>query len=135
MFDSWPDQPTPQQVRRALARAERGAALDLDEATALLSATGEDLERKQVTTVADALREVPGVEVVESRSRGSVTNVFIRGADTDQTLVLIDGVRVNSTTPVPQLIRLLRFLPHAAWRAIERVPPLRSHLLVIARKV
>ena len=36
---------TPQQVRRALARAERGAALDPDEATALLAATGEDLER------------------------------------------------------------------------------------------
>ena len=32
--------PTPQQVRRALARAERGAALDLDEATVLLSARG-----------------------------------------------------------------------------------------------
>ncbi len=39
------DHPTPQQVRRALARAERGAALDLDEATVLLAATGEDLER------------------------------------------------------------------------------------------
>ena len=37
--------PTPQQVRRALARAERGAALDLDEATVLLSARGADLER------------------------------------------------------------------------------------------
>jgi FO synthase len=37
--------PTPQQTRRALARAERGAALDLDEATALLAATGEDLGR------------------------------------------------------------------------------------------
>src|SRR5215218_3641894 len=40
-----PDSPTPQQVRRALARAERGAALDLDEATVLLSARGDDLER------------------------------------------------------------------------------------------
>ncbi len=38
-------QPTPQQVRRALARAERGAALDLDEATVLLAATGDDLDR------------------------------------------------------------------------------------------
>jgi FO synthase len=37
--------PTPQQVRRALARAERGAALDLGEATVLLAARGEDLER------------------------------------------------------------------------------------------
>jgi FO synthase len=37
--------PTPQQVRRALARAERGAALDLDEAAVLLAATGEQLDR------------------------------------------------------------------------------------------
>jgi FO synthase len=39
------DLPTPQQTRRALARAERGAALDLDEATVLLAATGEELDR------------------------------------------------------------------------------------------
>jgi FO synthase len=45
MFDSWPPQPTPQQIRRALARAERGATLDLDEATSLLAATGDDLDR------------------------------------------------------------------------------------------
>ena len=37
--------PTPQQVRRALARAERGAALDAAEATALLGATGSELDR------------------------------------------------------------------------------------------
>lgn len=37
--------PTPQQLRRALARAERGAALDPAEATVLLSARGDDLER------------------------------------------------------------------------------------------
>ena len=36
---------TPQQVRRALARVERGAALDVGEAAALLAATGEDLDR------------------------------------------------------------------------------------------
>ncbi len=35
--------PTPQQVRRALARARRGAALDLGEATVLLAARGEEL--------------------------------------------------------------------------------------------
>src|SRR3989337_745826 len=39
------EQVTPQQVRRALARAERGAALDVAEATALLAASGEDLDR------------------------------------------------------------------------------------------
>ena len=42
---SMPEHRTPQQVRRALARAERGAALDVGEATALLAATGADLDR------------------------------------------------------------------------------------------
>jgi FO synthase len=37
--------PTPQQLRRALARVERGAALDLAEATVLLAATGTELDR------------------------------------------------------------------------------------------
>jgi FO synthase len=35
---------TPQQVRRALARADRGAAIDVPEATALLAARGEQLD-------------------------------------------------------------------------------------------
>jgi FO synthase len=47
--------PTAQQVRRALARAERGASLDHDEAAALLSARGEDLVR--LTTVAARVRD------------------------------------------------------------------------------
>ena len=37
--------PTPQQTRRALARAERGATVDVAEATVLLSARGDDLVR------------------------------------------------------------------------------------------
>ncbi|HTW18162.1 MAG TPA: bifunctional FO biosynthesis protein CofGH [Nocardioides sp.] len=49
------DRPTPQQVRRALARAERGAALDVPEATALLAATGEDLVR--LTAAAAKVRD------------------------------------------------------------------------------
>ncbi len=50
-----PDAPTPQQVRRALARAERGAALDLAEATALLGATGAELDR--LTAAAARVRD------------------------------------------------------------------------------
>ncbi|SDC08445.1 bifunctional FO biosynthesis protein CofGH [Nocardioides lianchengensis] len=49
------DRPTPQQVRRALARAERGAALDVPEAAALLAATGPDLER--LTAAAAKVRD------------------------------------------------------------------------------
>src|SRR4051812_22497308 len=49
------ESPTPQQVRRALARADRGAALDLAEATVLLAATGEDLDR--LTAAAARVRD------------------------------------------------------------------------------
>jgi len=47
--------PTPQQTRRALARAERGAALDVGEATVLLAARGDDLQR--ICAVAVRLRD------------------------------------------------------------------------------
>ncbi len=60
--------------------------------------SGEELAKKQSVNVFDALREVPGVEVFDNGSRGSVTSVFLRGSATDQVLVLVDGVRVNSTT-------------------------------------
>ncbi|WGX97172.1 bifunctional FO biosynthesis protein CofGH [Nocardioides sp. L-11A] len=45
MSTETPETPTPQQVRRALARAERGAALDPAEAAVLLAAVGGDLDR------------------------------------------------------------------------------------------
>lgn len=43
--ESMVDQTTSRQLRRALARVERGVSLDLAEATALLAARGEELER------------------------------------------------------------------------------------------
>jgi len=49
------DAPTPQQIRRALARAERGAALDVGEAAALLAASGEELDR--LTAAAARVRD------------------------------------------------------------------------------
>jgi len=57
-------------------------------------ATGE-IETRQSNTVADLLRTVPGVTFIRSGGIGTVTSVSIRGAETDQTLALIDGVRVN----------------------------------------
>ena len=48
-------QPTPQQIRRALARVERGAAVDVAEATVLLAATGPDLDR--LTAAAGRVRD------------------------------------------------------------------------------
>lgn len=60
--------------------------------------TAEEIEARRVNTVAELLRTVPGVEVVASGGSGQVTSVFLRGGNSSHTLVLVDDVRVNSTT-------------------------------------
>jgi outer membrane cobalamin receptor len=58
--------------------------------------TGADLRARQLTTIADALREVPGMAVVRSGTLGAVTAVFPRGGESDYTLVLINDVPANA---------------------------------------
>ena len=64
-------------------------------ASAVTIITADDIQRKAAVTVADALRDVPGVSVVRQGSLGHVTSVFLRGAKSEHTKVLIDGVCVN----------------------------------------
>jgi vitamin B12 transporter len=58
--------------------------------------TREDLDARQVTTLGDALRLVSGFAVARNGGPGTVTSVFPRGGESDYTLVLVDGVRMNS---------------------------------------
>ena len=60
--------------------------------------TREDIERQQATSIAGLLRGQAGVSVINNGGAGKVTSVFIRGAESDHTLVLIDGVKVGSAT-------------------------------------
>src|SRR5205807_5381217 len=57
--------------------------------------TSQDIEEKQIERVADALREVPGVSVVQSGAPGQLTSVFTRGLRSEHTQVLLDGIPVN----------------------------------------
>ena len=63
--------------------------------SAITVVTGEELQRRQIQYVADGLRQVPGVSVNRTSGFGSSTDIRIRGAEANQTLVLIDGVKVN----------------------------------------
>ncbi len=56
-----------------------------------------EIERRDATTVADLLATVPGVEVVRTGGPGGGVSVFVRGANSSHTLVLVDGIRMNST--------------------------------------
>jgi len=60
--------------------------------------TGEELERKKIKTVIDALRLAQGVFATSSGGPGTEASVKMRGAFARHTLVMIDGVIVNSPT-------------------------------------
>src|SRR5205085_6459684 len=55
----------------------------------------EDFEHKQIERVSDALREVPGLSVVQTGVPGQLTSVFTRGLRSEHTQVLLDGVPIN----------------------------------------
>ena len=57
--------------------------------------TAEDLVGLPVASVTDALRLLPGVWVRQRGPFGSQTDISLRGASFGQTLVLVDGVRIN----------------------------------------
>jgi vitamin B12 transporter len=58
----------------------------------------EEIEALQPVTVSDILRTVPGISVSNTGGLGQPSAVFLRGSESDHVLVLIDGVKVGSTT-------------------------------------
>lgn len=62
--------------------------------------TSEEIEREQSRTVPQVLQQVPGLNVVQTGGPGGQTSVFIRGTNSNQVKVLIDGIDVgNPSTP------------------------------------
>jgi len=57
--------------------------------------TEEDIQASQATIASDLLAQTPGITVARTGGVGQPTSVFIRGAETDQTVVIIDGVEMT----------------------------------------
>ena len=57
--------------------------------------TGEQLRSGGIVQLVDALRAVPGVNVVRTGSAGAQTSLFLRGGESDYVRVLVDGVAMN----------------------------------------
>ena len=93
----------------ALATAEDVAKLDVinvysasatptslhQTASSVTVLTEKDFAQRGATYVSDVLKTVPSLAVSASGGRGTLTNVFLRGADANHTAVIIDGVKVN----------------------------------------
>ncbi len=55
----------------------------------------EAISASQLIAASDLLQTTPGLTVSRDGGVGQLTTVFIRGADSDQTMVVIDGVQMN----------------------------------------
>jgi len=66
-----------------------------DIASSITIITRAEIEQKQVKFLSELLRNVPGFSVSQAGGAGSQTQVRVRGAEANQLLVLIDGVRAN----------------------------------------
>ena len=77
--------------------------------------TREDIERRAPFSLPELLRGMPGVSISANGGPGKQATTFLRGTESDHAVVLIDGVRVGSTTsgsaafqdiPVEQIERI-----------------------------
>jgi vitamin B12 transporter len=57
--------------------------------------TAEDLKKAGVSNVADALQQIAGIDIRRRGTNGMQADLYIRGGSFDQTLLLVDGIKLD----------------------------------------
>ncbi len=83
-------------LREIVVTATRLPAPLASATAAVTVSTGAELERRGIATVGEALRSVPGADVVATGPFGGTTSLFLRGGESDYVRVLVDGVPLNA---------------------------------------
>jgi vitamin B12 transporter len=84
--------------------------------------TEQDLKDGQYRNALNAIRQVPGVDVVQSGGNGGNAGVFLRGANSEHTLVLLDGIELNNPATANRSFNLANL----TLENIERIEILRG---------
>lgn len=88
----------PTQLDPVIVTATRTPTSEAETLAAVNVIDRDEIDRAQATDVAQLLRTVAGVELGRSGGPGTQTSIFVRGGNSNQTLVLVDGIRVNPNT-------------------------------------
>ncbi|MDR3435637.1 TonB-dependent receptor domain-containing protein [Telmatospirillum sp.] len=62
--------------------------------------TDDEMEQKQQRTLPDVLRDVPGLNLVQTGQPGGAASIYMRGTNPNHTKVLIDGMEVSDPSSV-----------------------------------
>jgi len=84
--------------------------------------TRERLEQSKKATVIEALREVLGLSIIQNGPPGAAASVFLRGANSEHTLILMDGVELNDPISPSRSFDLA----HLTLDNVERIEILRG---------
>ncbi len=90
-----PAQTPPAQLPPVYTTATRTPAEAQTIGSVVEIVTTADLARRQVATLAGALGGAVGAPAFASGAGGALTSLFLRGANSNQTLFLVDGLRLN----------------------------------------
>lgn len=86
------------QLDQVVVTASRTAQLEKNVLGDVTVIDKKTLEKAGQNSVAEILAKQPGMQFYNSGGPQTVTGVYLRGTNPSQTLVLIDGIRINSIT-------------------------------------
>jgi vitamin B12 transporter len=85
----------PSEHHEIVVTATRLEVAAREVASSVTVISSEDLERLKKISALEVLRDVLGVSVIQNGGQGETASVFLRGANSEHTLVLLDGVELN----------------------------------------
>jgi vitamin B12 transporter len=81
-------------LQSVVVTATRIPTPEIEVASSVTIVTAEQISARQIRTLPDLLKEVPGLNVVQEGGPGGQTSLFMRGTNSDHTKVFIDGIDV-----------------------------------------
>ena len=89
------DSITTKQLKEVIVSSTRIDLLLSENARSIQVITKENIQQAGVTTVADLLQQVAGIDIRRRGIAGTQADLYIRGGSFDQTLLLIDGIKLD----------------------------------------
>ena len=68
---------------------------DADNSISILTISNEEIQKSTATSISELLQQVAGLDIRRRGAEGMQADLYIRGGSFDQTLLLIDGIKVE----------------------------------------
>lgn len=110
------------ELEEVVITATRVPTLEREIGSSVTVITDEEIKAKGYTTAKEVLKGTLGLDVISNGGPGAQTSVFLRGANSYHTLILIDGMEVGD----PSLVQRQFNLANLTVDNIERIEVVRG---------